>query len=79
MKKMLYNHPVEPPGVMCTVTPSILLWVNESKTPFEVHWLDLSGKEPKPVEGRPTIHTELGRIDDMCFVQDGDKQLLIVT
>ena len=85
VKKILYTYPTYPvtaPGVVCAVTPSTLLFVDQSKSPespFEVHWLDLSGKEPKPVEGRQTIHTELDRIDDMCFVQDGDKQLLIVT
>ena len=82
MKKILYTYPVTAPGVICAVAPSTLLCVDQSKSPespFEVHWLDLSSKEPKPVEGRQTIHTELDRIDDMCFVQDGDKQLLIVT
>ena len=65
------------PGVMCTSTPSTLLYVDESKTPREIHWLDLSGKEPKPAPGRKSIHTELRLIKDMCFIQDGDKQLLV--
>ena len=32
----------------------------------------------KPAEGKKIIHTQLDRIDDMCFVQSGDKQLLVV-
>ena len=76
---ILYTRRVEPPGVICTATPSILLYVDESKTPREIHWLYLSCEPPKPAEGRKIVHTHLGRINDMCFVQDGDKQLLIIT
>ena len=77
MKKILHTYPVERPGVICTAEPSTLLWVNRSKCLREVHWLDLTGKRPKPAEGKKIIHTQLGRIDDMCFIQNGNKQLLV--
>ena len=81
LKKILKSHTVAPhePGVMCTgAAPSILLYVDESKTPREVHWLDLSGSKPKPAAGKCIIHTQQTEIYDMCFVDYGDKQLLIV-
>ena len=32
----------------------------------------------KSAVGKKIIHTQLDRIDDMCFLQNGDKQLLVV-
>ena len=81
LKKILRSHTVAPhvPGVMCTtVAPSILLYVDESKNPRDVHWLDLSGTKPKPAAGKRVIHPEQKEVYDMCFAQYGGKQLLIV-
>ena len=66
------------PGILCAGTQSTLLYEDASKSPREVHWLDLSDREPKPAKGKCVIHTKNKYIYDMCFVQDGDKQLLIV-
>ena len=52
--------------------------MDESKGPRDVHWLDLAESQPKPVTGKSVIHTQNKHINDMCFVQDGDKQLLVV-
>ena len=81
MKRIFNIHsvPHEPDAICTGATPSILLYEDTSKTPRDVHCLDLSGSEPKPASGKPVIHTQNNNIDDMCFVQDGDKQLLIVT
>ena len=54
-----------------------------AKVSFDVHWLDFSKSKPKPAAGKCVIHIEHSDIqhddvDDMCFVQDGGKQLLIV-
>ena len=44
-----------------------------SKKPLEVYQLDLSESKQKQV-----IHTQQTIIEDICFVHDGDKQLLII-
>ena len=73
-------YPVKPrsPGALCKATPHTLLYVDESKKPREVHWLDFSGSKPKPAAEKSVIHTEQAEIRDMCFSQSGDKQLLAV-
>ena len=78
--QILLTHSVAPhkPGILYAVTPSTLLYVDGSKSPFEVHWLDLSELQPKQAAGKPVIHTKQTIIYDMCCTQDGDKQLLVV-
>ena len=67
------------PGIMCTTTPFLLLFEDISKSPREVHWLDLIGSYAKPAAGKRVVRTKPSGIFDMCFVQDGGKQLLVVT
>ena len=43
------------PGHLCIVSPSTLLYVDESKSPREIHWLDCSSMEPTPMQ--KVIHT----------------------
>ena len=82
LKKLIYSHSVAPhdPVAMCTVTPSTLLYL-DSKSTHTVHWLDLSESQPQIAAGKSEIHTintkNFYNID-MCFVQDGDKQLLVI-
>ena len=66
------------PGVMCAATPSILLYVDASKSPRDVHWLDLSESQPKPAAGKRVIHAQQDIFRDMSFSKDGNKQLLLV-
>ena len=73
-----YSSAPHKPGILCAGTKSTLLYVDESKKPRDVHWLDLSGLKPKPAAGKRVIHTQIFNIYDMCFVEDRDKQLLIV-
>ena len=78
--QILLTHSVAPhkPGALHAVTPSTLLYLDGSKSPFEVHWLDLSESQPKPAAGKQVIHIKQNDIYDMCCAQDGDKQLLIL-
>ena len=80
LSKTFYTHVVAPhePVMLCTATPSSLLYVDWSNLPFEVHWLDLSDAQPKPAAEISFIHTQQRNIRDMCYVQNGDKELLIV-
>ena len=80
LNRILYTHMVAPhkPGVMCAATPSILLYVDASKSPRDVHWLDLSESKPKLAVGKRVIHSQQDIFRDMSFTKDGDKQLLLV-
>ena len=66
------------PSILYAVSPSTLLYVDGSKSRFEVNWLDLSESPPKPAAGKRVIHTKLEFILDMCCTQDGDEHLLVV-
>ena len=80
-KRILRTHWVAPhePGAMCTGATSSDLWYEDLCTePREIRPLDLSDEQPKPAVGKRVIHTQHSEIYDMCFVQDGDKQLLVV-
>ena len=66
------------PGVMCAATPPILLYVDASKSPRDVHWLDLSESQPKPAAGKRVIHAQQDIFRDMSFTMNGNKQLLLV-
>ena len=84
LKKILCTHLVAPhePGSLCTATPSTLMYVDYLTYPQVIHQLDLSDAHPKPTFGKSVIHWELDRepglFRDLCFVEDGDKELLAV-
>ena len=48
LQDVILTHSVAPhqPGVLCTVSPSTLLYVDHSKTASEIHWLDLKDLKP---------------------------------
>ena len=79
--QILLTHSVAPhnPEALYAVTPSTLLYTDSSKSPRDIHWLDLSELQPKPAAGKRVIHTKQHKIYDMCCTQDGDEQLLVVT
>ena len=66
------------PGALCAATPSTLLYVDVSKSPREIHCLDLSELQPKVAAGKRVIHTKQKVIYDICCLQVGDEQLLVV-
>ena len=78
LSRILHTHVVAPhePVMLCAAKLSSLLYVDWSKMPFEVHWLDLSDTQPKPAAEKSVIHTQHRNITDMCYVQNGDKELL---
>ena len=65
------------PMRLCTTTASTLLYEDWTKSIHEVHCLDVSDAQPKPVAGKSVIHAQLYRMYDMCAMQNGDKQLLV--
>ena len=67
------------PGKLCTAKLSTLLYNDGSKQQSEVYWLDLSELPPKLATGKGNVHTQQRSIKGMCFVQNGNKQLLIAT
>ena len=78
--KILRSHSVAPhkPTQLDRNAASTLIYSDESTKNIDVHWLDFTGSNPKPPAGKVVIGTELHFIDDICFVQYGDKQLLAV-
>ena len=66
------------PAWMCTAKSSLLLYEDRSKSPREVHLLDVIGSKLKPAAGKSVFLTQNETIFDMCFVDDGARQLLIV-
>ena len=78
---VLHTHSVAPhiPFRLCAATPSTLLYADTSKQQWEIHWLDLSELEPKQAAGKCVIHAANNTpTRDLCFTQNGDRQLLIV-
>ena len=70
-------HTPHTPTILDTNEASALIYTDGSKTSIEVHSLDLSGSSPKPAVGKHIIHTVPEEIGDVCFVQNGDKLLLV--
>ena len=62
------------PGKLHAGEASTLFYVNRSTKPFDIYCLDLTKSTRIKV-----IHTQHSTIDGVCFVQNGDKQLLVVT
>ena len=73
----MHSHQVFPhkPGELCAVG-LYLLYKDLSK--YEFYWLDLSDGQPKPAAGKPVTHTRNDDNEEMCFVQYGEKCLLVV-
>ena len=80
-KKLLYSHSVAPhqPGVLCSASPTTLLYEDQSKTPCEVRWLDCNFSRPKPTHGPNITYTQQNNIWDMCLVTHGNKEVLVTS
>ena len=74
---ILYTHSVAPhkPGELGSITPSTLLYVNETGYNSEIYYLYLKELHTKLIVKGKVIHTEEEYILDMCF--DADKQLMV--
>lgn len=69
----------KPDGLFASSVPSVLLCEAQGSCPYEVHLLDCSGSEPKPLDGKNVIHTQRLCVSDMCVAQVGSKYLLVAT
>ena len=78
--KILHSHSVAPhtPTILETIASSILIYLDVSKEPIEVHWLDLYESKPKAAAGKCVIRTQLSLVRDICIIQNADKQWLVV-
>ena len=65
------------PGALSTAFPSTLLFADRSKSSHNVCWLDCSGNEPK-LDGK-YINIILNYVDDICYIPDEKKPLLVAT
>ena len=76
--EVILIHSLEPeqPGNLCQVSPSTLLYIDHSKTPYEGFRLDCSGIKPKHLPGRRVEVEHPGK--SVCCVQEGDQQVLII-
>ena len=74
------SHSVAPhrPTILDTIASSTLIYVDVSKEPNEVYWLDLSESKPKLAAGKCVVPTQMYSMRDVCVIQDSDKQLLVV-
>ena len=65
------------PSRLCTVSSTTLLYIDDSKLPREVRWLDCMTSPPRPTSGKQITHTQDDVIGDLCCVEHPNKQLLI--
>ena len=72
---LTYSVGSHQPGVLCAVSPSILVYENRSKNP-QLHWLDCSEAKPKPLG--ITVNTNVPFVQDMCIAKFENEALLIV-
>ena len=74
----MLSHSVAPskPGAMCRAKSDVLLFgeLHEYKV---VRWLDCSKLPLKPYELMPKTKIEMLWSPDICYVDDGDKQLIV--
>ena len=83
LDRVLYTHSVAPhkPAVMCSATPSSLMYVDDSQFPgskLQVHCLDMSESQPKPAARKGVVHLEQECVFDMCCVQVDENPFLFV-
>ena len=77
--QMIRTHRVAPqkPGAMCTPSVTSILYVDESKFPCEVRWLDCRKQVPKP--GSYVTHTQQDNIWDICSLYHEGAQIVVGT
>ena len=66
------------PGVLCSAEVSTLLYVDTSKSPHEVCWLDCTTSPPKPAADKQPIHLQPDvEVNGMCWVNSDGKQFVV--
>ena len=78
LNKIILTHSVAPhlPGILCSISPSVLVYVDTSKNPRQLHWLDCGEVKPKPLG--ITANTDFDSVEDMCVAESENETLLIV-
>ena len=83
LNKILHTHSVAPkqPGLLCQVSPSVLLYICGTVARPEVHWLDCSSIPPEEDCQKNIIFLAANMFRNMCFVREeiNRKCLVIVT
>ena len=77
---MVATHAVDTgkPGVLCSAGVSTLLYVDTSKSPQEVCWLDCSTLPPKPAADKQPIHLPAdAQVKGICCVNSGGKLYVV--
>ena len=70
---------MDEPRRLCQVSPSVLLCNCLSGTNSEVRWIDCSGIFAKENEQKKITIPGQNMYWDMCYVQEQNKKLVIVT
>ena len=65
------------PYRVCALSPSLLLYVDVSQPPYQVHWLDCNSRKVKT--GKTGAGIDQAIIFDMCYVTQENEHLLITT
>ena len=79
IKNVVFSYRVAPekPSAMCTQSANSILYVDESKFPSELRWMDCRKQCPKP--GSYVTHSEQNSIWDICSLHHKGKQLVVST
>ena len=79
LDEVILSHSVAPsaPGHMCTMAPSILVYLDFSDDKREVKWLCCSADVPSVIKRENDIHLEDQNIATMTCVKDGDTELIV--
>ena len=75
LTEVIHSYSVEPhlPGELCTSGNTMLMYLDKSKNPREVRWLDCRGPTPRPLKSITTMHSH---VSEMCYAKMDNKDLL---
>ena len=79
LNQILHTYLIMEPRRLCQVSPSVLLINCVSSAYSEIHWLDCSTIPPKENSQKKIIIPGQTMYWDMCFVQEQNKNLVIIT
>ena len=74
--KAVFSISVDPhlPGETCASENGLLMFIDKSKNPREIRWLDCKGSVPTPLKA---ISTQQSHVCEMCYAESGGKGLLV--
>ena len=76
LDKVTCNYSVAPqrPGGVRESLPGTLMYIDESKNPSEIRWLDCSASLPKPTADNRVTRTSFQKILDLCYVKQEKRK-----